>query len=50
MRVRDGSFASLKGLEEGSHCGTVVMNLSCVHEDAGLIPGVTQWVKDSVLP
>ena len=32
-----------------SHCGSVVMNLTSVHEGAGLIPSLAQWVKDSAL-
>ena len=33
-----------------SYCGSMVTNATSNYEDAGLIPGLAQWVKDWVLP
>ena len=33
-----------------SHCVSVVMNPTSIHEDVGSIPGLAWWVKDLVLP
>ena len=33
-----------------SPCGSAVMNLTSIHYDAGLIPGLTQWIMDLVFP
>ena len=33
-----------------SHCGSVVISPTRIHEDVGWISGLTQWVKDPALP
>ena len=35
---------------QSSCCGTAVMNPTRIHEAAGLIPDLAQWVKNPALP
>ena len=43
MDVKDSIFRS-------SHCGAAEMNPTRNHEVFGSIPGLSQWLKDPVLP
>ena len=49
MFPANDSSSNSKNPKWSSHYGSAVMNPTSIHEDAGLIPGLTQWVKDPVL-
>ena len=38
-----------EGVDRSSHCGSRVKKLASLHEDAGSIPGLAQWVTDLAL-
>ena len=40
----------ISGVRRSSRRGLAVMNPTSIHEDAGLIPGLDQWVRNLALP
>ena len=49
--MRETQAAAKKKINEWSSLsGSVLTNLTSIHEDAGLIPGLDQWVKNLALP
>ena len=53
--MRNFSKAASKIYFKNANCGVLVVaqwltNPASIHEDAGSIPGLSQWVKDPALP
>ena len=50
MEVNRCKLLHLEWISGSSHRGSAETNLTSIHEDTVLIPGLSQWVKDPALP
>ena len=48
--VGSGYYKALLKHLRGSCSGATETNPTSIHEDVGLIPGLTQWIRDPVMP
>ena len=48
--ITQGMKTIRKNYAWSSHRGSAEMNLTSIHEEAGSIPGLPQWVNDLALP
>ena len=49
MQLKSKKTNNLKMVRGSSYCGAAEMNPASIHEDAGSIPALTQWVGDLAL-
>ena len=49
LRDKEGHYIKINHKRLSSHCGSVIMSPTSIHEDVGSIPVLTQWVKDPAL-